>query len=139
MLRTILVISLFTLISSTLPAQTDQDPSTTFSIYFGGGSYYIDQRQTIRLHQWLQQYPDLDGYQLVIHSYTDDIGPLEYNERLSQMRSQATVRKLIQLGIDPEGISIEDFGEENPVFDNATMEGKLRNRRVDIIIKRIFS
>lgn len=134
-------ITLLLLISGgfALSAQAEPAPSGTFSIYFGGGSYYIDQRQTLSLREWLRQHPNLDGYQLVVHSYTDDIGSREYNERLSQMRSEATVRKLIQLGIEPEGISIEDFGEENPVFDNATMEGKLRNRRVDIIIKRIVS
>ena len=44
--------------------------------------------------------------------------------------------EIMKLNIDRQSISIEDFGELNPVYDNSTLEGRLRNRRVDIIIKK---
>lgn len=118
-----------------LNAQVAEPNYDIFSIYFGGGSYYIDGYQARELNEWIKARPDLNGYQISIHSHTDDIGPVEYNEQLARARSEAALRLLQRLGVDPEGVSIEDFGELNPVYDNSTMEGKLRNRRVDIIIK----
>jgi outer membrane protein OmpA-like peptidoglycan-associated protein len=49
------------------------------------------------------------------------------------MRSQAALEKLIIMDIPLENISIKAFGEENPYFDNNKWQGKLLNRRVDII------
>ncbi len=137
-MKLFLWLGLLTITALPLSAQVDQVEYDIFSIYFGGGSYYIDQRQARNLVRWLDEHPDLTGYQITIHSHTDDIGPKEYNDELAQMRSQAALRRLIQYGIEPGGISIEDFGELNPVYDNSTMEGKLRNRRVDIIIRPVL-
>lgn len=114
-------------------AQTD-DPAFIKSIYFGGGSYYIDGRQIQELNEWLDKFPGLEGYDILIHSHTDDIGSLEYNKRLSEMRSHAVIRILEQRGLRPETINKEDFGELSPVFDNSTWEGKLKNRRADVIL-----
>ncbi len=109
-----------------------------FSIYFGGGSYYIDGEQEKALYLWLQSIPNVEQYAITVHSHTDDIGSQEYNARLSQLRSEAAIHRLLKKGIPNDHISIEDFGELNPVYDNNTWEGKLKNRRVDIIIKPIF-
>ena len=110
------------------------EPPYIKSIFFGGGSYYIDGQQTRELNEWLDGFPGLEGYHILIHSHTDNIGSMEYNQRLSQLRSRAVIRILEQRGLMPETISKEDFGELNPVYDNATWEGKLNNRRADIIL-----
>ncbi|MEO1258210.1 MAG: OmpA family protein [Bacteroidota bacterium] len=114
-------------------SQTD-DPALIKSIFFGGGSYYIDGQQINDLNEWLDGFPGLEGYDILIHSHTDNIGSLEYNQWLSQMRSQSVIRILEQRGLRPETISKEDFGELSPVYDNNTWEGKLRNRRADVIL-----
>ena len=114
-------------------AQTGEPPYIK-SIYFGGGSYYIDGQQIKDLNEWLNGFPGLEGYNILIHSHTDNIGSLDYNERLSRMRSAAVIRVLEKRGLIPETISKEDFGELNPDYDNATWEGKLNNRRADIIL-----
>ncbi len=117
-------------------AQEAEPPAyRIFSIYFGGGSYYIDGEQVQDLYKWLDEIPDLETQEISIHSHTDNIGSLQYNQHLSQMRSEAAFNKLLQHGIPYEVITIADFGEQNPVYSNDSMDGKLRNRRVDIIIK----
>ena len=116
-------------------AQQTQDPSLIKSIYFGGGSYYIDYQQIKELNEWLDSIDGLEQYDIIIHSHTDNIGSLEYNQQLSELRSEAVLRQLLRRGIPKETISIEDFGETNPVFDNSTLEGKLNNRRVDVFLK----
>ena len=132
-MKSILPFILIVTCSINISAQND-DPAFIKSIYFGGGSHYIDGRQIQELNEWLDKFPGLEGYDILIHSHTDDIGSLEYNKRLSEMRSHAVIRVLEQRGLRPETINKEDFGELSPVFDNSTWEGKLKNRRADVIL-----
>ena len=123
---------------ASLQAQDNEPPYYIHSIYFGGGSYYIDQLQVEELNDWLDAIPNIENCQISIHGHTDDIGSVEYNQWLSQMRTDAALQRLLLKNIPQEIISIEEFGELNPVYDNSTWEGKLKNRRVDIIIKPIL-
>jgi len=119
-------------------AQEEEEPEYHIkSIFFGGGSYYIDEQQAQELFDWLDSFENIHEYEISIQSHTDNIGSMEYNKWLSQMRGRSTLQLLNQKGIPPEMISNEDFGENSPVYDNATWEGKLRNRRVDVILRRI--
>ena len=56
-----------------------------FSIYFGGGSYYVDAEQEKALYLWLESIPNIKQSAISVHSHTDDIGSKEYNDRLSQL------------------------------------------------------
>lgn len=104
------------------------------SIYFGGGSYYIDSLQTEELHQWLDSIPSLDKYEIHLISHTDPIGGKEYNEWLSQMRSESVKQLLLQMEIPEHKITSKDWGLENPVYRNSSRGGMRMNRRVDVIL-----
>lgn len=132
----ILFVVLFT--SSLIAQEKETPPYYIFSIYFGGGSYYIDGQQEQEFYEWIDGIPGIDNHEISVHSHTDDIGGKEYNAWLSRMRSESALQLLINKHIAREVISIEDFGELNPVYDNSTWEGKLKNRRVDIIIKPLI-
>ena len=110
------------------------EPSMIKSIYFGGGSYYIDPRQAEELRVFIQKFPNIQNYTITVHSHTDNIGTPEYNQMLSEMRSYMSIRKLLEMSVPRDIISIQDFGEYNPIYDNSTLEGRLKNRRVDIIL-----
>ena len=113
-----------------------QEDSPTYilkSIYFGGGSYYIDDLQFAELKHLVDSIPDLKDYTITIHSHTDNIGGASYNEWLSEMRSKAAIEKLLYLDFKSNQIEIRDFGQFNPVYNNTTLEGRYLNRRVDII------
>ncbi|MEP1032319.1 OmpA family protein [Ekhidna sp.] len=103
------------------------------SIYFGGGSYYIDDYQLDELKQLIDSVADIRDYTITIHSHTDNIGGAEYNEWLSEMRGDAVIERLLNLDFKSNQIEKRDFGQFNPVYDNRTWEGRRRNRRVDII------
>ena len=127
------------LLSCSLTAQEESGNGTLMkSIFFGGGSAYIDYQQAEELREFIDQIPDIRGCEISIQSHTDNIGSLEYNQWLSHHRSQATKRLLLQIGIPEEIMTVLDFGEQSPDYDNSTWEGKLHNRRVDVIIKRII-
>jgi len=115
-------------------SQGDQQQAYVIkSIYFGGGSYVIDENQLLELKHLVDSIPDIRDYTITIHSHTDNIGGAAYNEWLSEMRSESAVKGLLELDFKTNQMEIKDFGQFNPVYDNSTWEGRLRNRRVDII------
>ena len=67
-----------------------------------------------------------------INGYTDNAGDAEANRRLSEARATAMMNELVSLGVDRSRMNARGYGEEAPVADNATAEGRQRNRRVEI-------
>ncbi len=111
-----------------------EGPQYQISIYFGGGSYYISQEQQKAIEEFIQNIPNVEQYNITIHSHTDNIGGVEFNNWLSKMRSQSAIEQLLLQNIRREMMEVKDFGLFNPVYDNSTWEGKLKNRRVDIFL-----
>jgi len=108
------------------------------SIFFGGGSYYIDDEQAVDLSRWLDSIPNLlEKYEIQIISHTDNIGGKRYNQWLSEMRSQMVHGLLIQKDIPEKFIHIRDWGSENPVYTNDSYKGLIMNRRVDVVLQPI--
>lgn len=70
-----------------------------------------------------------------IFCYTDNIGTKASNLALSQKRAEA-VFNYIQIRYDSTQLFMEGKGEENPIFSNSTAEGREKNRRVEIEIKK---
>ena len=69
---------------------------------------------------------------MVVRGYTDDVGDEAMNLRLSQARAQAVANWIIAKGIAPNRFLLEGKGESNPVADNATPDGKAKNRRIEV-------
>ena len=106
------------------------------SIYFDGGSYFIDEYQTDELYRWLDSIPNiLEKFEIQLISHTDPIGGRRYNEWLSKMRSEAVHELLIQKNIPESIIYRKDWGLDNPVYSNETFRGMIMNRRVDVIVR----
>ena len=108
------------------------------SVYFGGGSYYIDGVQVKEIQEFIQSIPNIEQYQISISSYTDNVGGVEYNQWLSQQRSRSVRGQLIRLKIENEKILQEDNGQFNNLYDNNTARGRMANRRVDIILTPLY-
>ena len=133
-MKTFPLFIIFIFCFSNLSAQKKEGPPYIKSIFFGGGNYYIDDRQKQELNDFLDSIDGLEQYQILVTSHTDTIGSLEYNQWLSNMRSISTIRILEERGIPEAAIQRKDNGELNPDFDNSTLEGKLRNRRADVVL-----
>jgi outer membrane protein OmpA-like peptidoglycan-associated protein len=116
-------------------AYSQQPEEIRKSIYFGGGSYDIDEEQMLMLSNWLDSIPNLlDKYQIQLISHTDPIGGREFNEWLSKMRSQSVYDLLLQKDIPDQFITIKNWGLDNPVYTNQNYRGMRLNRRVDVIL-----
>jgi len=82
----------------------------------------------------LREYP-----KSVVHivGHTDNVGPADYNQRLSQRRAEAVKQFLVQQGISGERIRAEGRGESDPRATNETASGRQLNRRVEIYVKPV--
>ena len=70
-----------------------------------------------------------------ITGYTDNTGAADYNQKLSEARASTVKDFLVKNGIDPSKITIVGRGMNDPVADNATKEGRAKNRRVEVMVK----
>lgn len=76
----------------------------------------------------MKRYPDAT---LVLEGHTDSRASDAYNKDLSQRRANRVLNKLVQdHGIAASRIKAVGYGEERPIADNATKEGRAKNRRV---------
>jgi outer membrane protein OmpA-like peptidoglycan-associated protein len=81
----------------------------------------------------LQIYPNV---KIRLEGHTDNQGNPEKNKVLSSFRAKAVKTRLVSLSLNSESISTEGLGQEFPITDNGTKAGRLKNRRVEIIIDR---
>lgn len=75
-----------------------------------------------------------DNTDVLIIGHTDGIGSATYNMGLSERRALSAKRQLQSLGIPADRILTEGRGLTEPIADNATDEGRLLNRRVEVLI-----
>ncbi len=77
----------------------------------------------------LKKFPEVEAR---VVGHTDDVGDAGANLKLSKDRAKSVREYLIAAGIAPERLTSEGFGEEKPVADNTTPEGRAKNRRVEL-------
>jgi len=87
------------------------------------------EEQLRNIAEILKAYPQV---RVKIGGYTDNVGDEVHNLMLSQNRAINTMNEIVNLGIDRTRLEAEGYGEKFPVADNATEEGRQRNRRIDI-------
>ncbi|MFC1591795.1 OmpA family protein [Thermodesulfobacteriota bacterium] len=76
----------------------------------------------------LQGYP---GRNVIIEGHTCSVGPADYNKGLSVRRAKSTKAYLVGKGLDAGRLIVKGRGEDNPVADNTTRNGRMMNRRVE--------
>lgn len=79
----------------------------------------------------LNSYPDT---RVTVEGHTDNSGPADYNQDLSERRAQSVASVLISGGVSPSRITAIGRGENEPVASNLDSAGRALNRRVEIII-----
>ena len=74
------------------------------------------------------------GLVIEIDGYTDNIGGVNYNLRLSQARASSVMNYLVSRGVNGGTLSARGFGMDRPIADNRTPQGRAMNRRVEFVI-----
>lgn len=78
----------------------------------------------------LQENPKL---KLSVEGYTDNVGDPKANKSLSEARAKAVVAAVVAKGIAASRLTASGFGQDKPVADNATEDGRAKNRRVELV------
>ena len=105
---------------------------TLNGIYFEFDSAQLTAQSQQAVHDALTILRRHSDLKVEIAGHTDSKGSHEYNDALSQRRAEAVRRELVLHGIAPERLTARGYGEREPVADNATDEGRAKNRRVEL-------
>ncbi|UKM65688.1 OmpA family protein [Flavobacteriaceae bacterium GSB9] len=103
-------------------------------VYFDTEKYNINSASQATLNKLIgvfKEYPDTN---ILVVGHTDSAGPADYNMTLSKNRAYAVTNYLSNNGISSGRLTTNWFGETQPKHDNATAEGRAKNRRVNVAI-----
>jgi OOP family OmpA-OmpF porin len=73
------------------------------------------------------------GIEVAAHADSD--GSASQNKELTQARAETVVDYLVDAGVKRERLTAMGYGEDNPIADNATEEGKRANRRIEFAVQ----
>ena len=93
----------------------------------------IAEQQLRKVAEALNAYDE--GRKIVVAGHTDSKGSATANQRLSQSRAESVRLFLVQNGVSSSRISAVGRGEDEPIADNRSAEGRANNRRVEIIVE----
>ena len=79
----------------------------------------------------LNKYPDTN---VLLEGHTDSSGTEEHNLELSRQRAQSVANYLASQDVNATRFTIMGYGEEQPIADNSTTDGRQENRRVEVAI-----
>jgi OOP family OmpA-OmpF porin len=85
--------------------------------------------------QILEAHPEIEL--LSVEGHTDNSGSEQVNEKLSRDRALAVVMRLVERGISARRLTAKGYGSAQPIDDNATVEGRKNNRRVEFKLQRL--
>lgn len=106
------------------------------AINFAPGSSVLDPKDFGTLTKVQNAIKKFPGSNLVVEGHTDSDGKSDKNLELSQKRADAVFHYLFaNLNIDREKIYAVGYGDNRPIASNKTDAGKVKNRRIDVIIK----
>ncbi len=71
---------------------------------------------------------------LEIQGHTDASGSPDYNERLGEQRAEAVRKFLARQGVALSRMGTISYGEDTPVAENSSREGRAQNRRVVVLV-----
>lgn len=72
---------------------------------------------------------------IAIEGHTDNVGQAAANKSLSERRAKSVMEAIVAAGIDAKRLSAAGFGQEKPVADNRSEDGRAKNRRVELVKK----
>jgi outer membrane protein OmpA-like peptidoglycan-associated protein len=107
---------------------------TAGKVLFDFNKYNLKPEAIKQLAPVVQVIKDQPGVRIHIVGYTDSIGSVAYNLKLSRQRADSVAAYLAQNGVPRQNITTDGRGKSDPVASNATAEGRAQNRRVEITL-----
>ena len=103
-------------------------------VYFATNKYNINMASEATLNKLTGVFKEYPNTNILVVGHTDNVGANDYNMTLSKNRAYAVSNYLIIKGLISSRFTTNWFGEEQPMHDNSTADGRAKNRRVNIAI-----
>ncbi|WP_452230791.1 MULTISPECIES: OmpA family protein [unclassified Lacinutrix] len=103
-------------------------------VYFATEKYNINTASQETLNKLVGIFKEYPNTNILVVGHTDSAGNEDYNMTLSKNRANAVTNYLTSQGLSYGRFTTNWFGESQPMHDNATAEGRAKNRRVNVAI-----
>lgn len=103
-------------------------------IYFDTNKSNINAKSAETLQKLAGIFKEYNDTNILVEGHTDDTGADAYNMTLSKQRAESVTSYLAGQGISTGRFTTKWYGEEQPKYDNTTVEGRAKNRRVELAI-----
>jgi len=113
----------------------NRDGHISLYINFDFGKSVIRDESNPIIEQIVQMMKSNPDLKIGVEGHTDNVGSPESNKTLSEARAKSVVSAIVAQGIPADRLSPAGFGQDKPVADNKTEEGRAKNRRVELIKK----
>jgi outer membrane protein OmpA-like peptidoglycan-associated protein len=103
-------------------------------VYFDTEKYNINAKSQETLNKLAEIFREYPKTNILVEGHTDDKGSDSYNLTLSKNRAQAVTNYMVNQGLSKGRFDTKWYGESQPKYDNTTVEGRAKNRRVELAI-----
>jgi len=106
------------------------------NIQFETNSYALINSSFSEIDELISNLKKYENLEIEIQGHTDNIGNYDYNLSLSELRAKSVYNYIIQSdSLLAKRITFKGYGEDKPIDDNKTDEGRAINRRTSFLIK----
>lgn len=103
-------------------------------VYFDTNKHNVNAASATTLNKLAAIFKEYSDSNILVEGHTDDTGPDDYNMTLSKQRAKSVTTFLSGQGITAGRFTTNWYGENQPKYDNTTVEGRAKNRRVELAI-----
>ena len=105
----------------------------SYGITFDVGKSLIKPESAGELNRIVQLMNENPSLIFSVEGHTDATGSAQTNQKLSEARAGAVVDRLVEMGIDRSRLTAKGLGQNSPIAENSTDEGRAKNRRVEFV------
>ena len=105
----------------------------TYGITFDVGKSTIKPESMGEINRIVTLMTENTDLKFSVEGHTDNTGNAAANQTLSEARSKAIVDKLVENGVAADRLTSAGKGQNTPIADNSTDEGRAKNRRVEFV------
>jgi len=113
--------------------ELDKNGFITLHVNFDTGKALLKPDDLATVQQIASMMKSAPALKLNVEGHTDNVGDAAANKALSEARAKSVMDAIVQAGVEAGRLSAAGFGQERPVADNRSEDGRARNRRVELV------
>jgi len=118
-----------------MAAALDKDGFVALDIHFATGKAEILPESRPIIDEIVSLLKKSSNLRIGVEGHTDNTGDPAANKTLSNTRAKAVAEAIAAAGISSNRLEPVGYGQERPIADNRTEEGRAKNRRVELVKK----